>query len=106
VNDGEVEYQTVYAMATKAAFTIDSEIKSADVLEKHSSHDMHQGATEKKTTTLTGLKYWAQRLAVETGGIERVTDSERAQNTSKVWNACTFWSVYNLRIPQSPCTQL
>lgn len=79
-------------MVTKAAFTTDSEMKSADSFEVHSRHDVRLGAFE-KTTTLTGLKYWVKKLAVETGGIERVTDEERAQNTSKVWNACTFWSV-------------
>ena len=45
--------------------------------------------------------YWMKCLAVETGGIERVTDEDRAQNTSKVWNACTFWLV--LLIMSSSC---
>lgn len=30
-------------------------------------------------------------LTVETTGIQRVTEEERQQNTTKVWNACTFW---------------
>lgn len=34
---------------------------------------------------------WAKKLSVETGGIQRVTDAERLQNTTHVWNACTFW---------------
>lgn len=79
-------------MAAKAAFSTDAEMKSDDSFEVQSSHDVRQGAVE-KTTKLTGLKYWVKRLAVETGGIERVTDEERAKNTSKVWNACTFWLV-------------
>lgn len=41
----------------------------------------------------TGLKLWLKKLSVETGGIERVTDEDRAGETSKVWNACTFWYV-------------
>ena len=30
-------------------------------------------------------------LTVETSGIQRVTEEERKQHTTKVWNACTFW---------------
>ena len=39
----------------------------------------------------TGFRAWAKNLSVETGGIQRVTDEERQTNTTKVWNACTFW---------------
>ena len=28
---------------------------------------------------------------IEEGGIERVTDDQRQQNTTKFWNAATFW---------------
>ena len=93
-------------MATKAAYTTDSKMKSADSFDGHSSsQDVLHGAVE-KTTTLTGLKYWVKKLAVETGGIERVTDEERAKNTSKVWNACTFWSAPSLLTSPSPCKDL
>lgn len=35
---------------------------------------------------------WIQsKLKVELKGIERVTDEERLHNTTKFWNACTFW---------------
>lgn len=34
---------------------------------------------------------WMQRLAIEKGGIQRVTDDQRQENTTKFWNACTFW---------------
>lgn len=35
---------------------------------------------------------WIQsKLRVELKGIERVTDEERQHNTTKFWNACTFW---------------
>lgn len=34
---------------------------------------------------------WMQMLSIETGGIQRVTDEERQVNTTKFWNACTFW---------------
>ena len=29
--------------------------------------------------------------SIEEGGIERVTDEERQQNTTKFWHATTFW---------------
>jgi hypothetical protein len=38
-----------------------------------------------------GLRAWAKALSVETGGIQRVTDDQRQNNTTRVWNACTFW---------------
>jgi hypothetical protein len=39
----------------------------------------------------SGFRAWAKNLSVETGGIQRVTDEERQTDTTKVWNACTFW---------------
>lgn len=39
----------------------------------------------------SGFRAWAKNLSVESGGIQRVTDEERQTNTTKVWNACTFW---------------
>jgi hypothetical protein len=77
-------------MAAKASFTTDTEMKSDHSFDVYSNGNVQAGTTEKPTAA-TGLKYWVKRLAVETGGIERVTDEDRAQNTSKVWNACTFW---------------
>jgi hypothetical protein len=35
--------------------------------------------------------WFPRRLSIEEGGIERVTDEERQQNTTKFWNATTFW---------------
>jgi len=55
-----------------------------------STEDFQVGSTE-TPSNLTGIKYWAEHLAVETGGIQRVTDEDRTENTSKWWNACTFW---------------
>lgn len=34
---------------------------------------------------------WMQVFSIETEGIQRVTDEERLVNTTKFWNACTFW---------------
>lgn len=31
------------------------------------------------------------KFDIEEGGIERVTDDQRQQNTTKFWNAATFW---------------
>lgn len=36
-------------------------------------------------------RQWARMLSIEVGGIQRVTEEERKQNTTHVWNACTFW---------------
>jgi hypothetical protein len=77
-------------MVSEAAFTTDSDMNHKQSFEVRSSEDVPTGVTE-KPTSVTGLKYWAKRLAVETGGIERITDEDRAKNPSKVWNACTFW---------------
>ena len=76
-------------MTSKAGFNTDSEMTKEYF--GAPSHDELQAGTTEKPSTVTGLKYWVKRLAVETGGIERVTDEDRAENTSKVWNACTFW---------------
>jgi hypothetical protein len=76
-------------MAAKTTFTNDAEMNSKESFMIPSHNEVQTGTMERPS----GFKYWAKRLAVETGGIERVTDMDRAQNTSKVWNACTFWSV-------------
>ncbi len=54
-------------------------------------------ALSPKTLSKSWLK--SLLLTVETSGIQRVTEEERKQNTSKVWNACTFW--YVVSIPKS-----
>ena len=66
-----------------------------------SSNEYLQTGVNEKPSNLTGIKYWMKRLAVETGGIQRVTDADRAENTSKWWNACTFWSVYTNLVDNS-----
>lgn len=77
-------------MTTKEVFTTDSEMNSKESFTTPSNNEVQVGTAEKPSTT-SSLKYWVKRLAVETGGIERVTDEARAEHTSKVWNACTFW---------------
>jgi len=57
------------------------------------SSDKTDSASIEKGTIRGGLKAWAKKLSVETGGIERVTDEERLSNTTHVWNAYTFWFV-------------
>jgi hypothetical protein len=49
--------------------------------------------SEKNQTQVSKFSVWTKEalLTVETSGIQRVTDEERQQNTTKVWNACTFW---------------
>lgn len=74
-------------MASKAEYPIDSEMNSKQSFEAPSNDELQVGSIEKTS----GFKAWLKKLSVETGGIERVTDEDRAKNTSKVWNACTFW---------------
>lgn len=51
-----------------------------------------------KGTLRSGLNAWAKSLSVEAGGIQRVTDEDRQSNTTKVWNACTFWYVSSWKL--------
>lgn len=74
-------------MAAKITFTNDTKMNSKEDFKASSLTDVQTG----NLRTPSRLKYWAKRLTVETGGIERVTDEDRAHNASKVWNACTFW---------------
>ena len=77
-------------MATKTHFTSDAEMASKELFADTINDDARIGDTG-NVPIATGLKYWLKRLAVETGGIKRITDADRAENPSKVWNACTFW---------------
>jgi hypothetical protein len=54
-----------------------------------------ESGTDAKLAHEPGFRGWLRSmlLSVETSGIERVTDEERKQNTTKVWHACTFWYV-------------
>lgn len=54
-----------------------------------SSREEHMGVGEVKQEPRG--KTWARMLSIEVGGIQRVTEEERKQNTTHVWNACTFW---------------
>lgn len=58
--------------------------------------DIEAGSIE-KNNSLPGISGWAKSRfwAVETTGIQRVTDADRGQNTTHVWNACTFWYFQN-----------
>ncbi len=61
---------------------------------KKQPYDVAEDPIEGKATPVAPLsKSWVKGilLTVETRGIQRVTEEERQQNTSKVWNACTFW---------------
>jgi hypothetical protein len=79
-------------MASKNGF-VDSEKnfeQSFDTPSMSQNGDLPEGEME-KVQGATALKLWLKKLSIETGGIERVTDEDRAGETSKVWNACTFW---------------
>lgn len=77
-------------MAFKTGFTVDPEMHSKQSFDTPSNNEVAVDQLE-KSTNASGFNSWLKKLSVETGGIERVTDEDRAANTSKVWNACTFW---------------
>ena len=77
-------------MASKLGFTVDSEMNSKQSFDTPPKDEVQTGSIEK----VPAFKAWLKKLSVETGGIQRVTDAERADNTTKVWNACTFWYVF------------
>lgn len=77
-------------MATKSASPSDLEKTFKSTSAPFFDADL-QAETVEKPSGVHGLKWWVERLAVETGGIQRVTDEDRAENTTKWWNACTFW---------------
>ncbi|CAG8137441.1 unnamed protein product [Penicillium salamii] len=54
--------------------------------------------SEADTTSSKPGRQWLGRLSIEEGGIERVTDEERLQNTTKFWNAATFWFSANMAV--------
>jgi hypothetical protein len=63
-------------------------------LNEKSINETDAGSVEKGTLR-NALNAWARTLSVESGGIQRVTDEQRQSNTTKVWNACTFWYAYS-----------
>jgi hypothetical protein len=70
----------------------DSKIPYATPAESDFGAGSYDEKTPNKTSRFSG---WLKDvlLTVETRGIQRVTDEERQQNTTKVWNACTFWYI-------------
>ncbi|KAJ6088434.1 hypothetical protein N7486_009695 [Penicillium sp. IBT 16267x] len=42
--------------------------------------------------------WFSRRISIEEGGIERVTDEERKDKTTKFWHATTFWFSANMAI--------
>jgi len=76
---------------------MDKSSKFGETLKEKSVQDFSTASIEEEEGVLTtgGFKGWVRRalLTVETRGIQRVTDEERQHNPTKVWNACTFWSV-------------
>jgi len=68
--------------------------QSLDTPTTKTPHDIESGSVEEcRDTSQNGLRAWAKNLSIETSGIQRVTDAERQQSPTKVWNACTFWYV-------------
>jgi hypothetical protein len=66
-----------------------------DMKNEHDSQVSEDASENGAVKELTGFRVWAQRLAVETTGIQRVTEAARQHHTTRVWNAATFWYVDN-----------
>jgi hypothetical protein len=66
---------------------------AASDIEMGTQSDVESGiATEKRSSVLARVGWLNHLLStVETTGIHRVTDEQRKANTTKVWNAFTFW---------------
>ena len=77
-------------MTSKIGFAVDTDMEYKQSFETPTTDDVRAGETG-KTTDGIACKRWLKKLSVETGGIQRVTNEDRAKNPSKVWNACTFW---------------
>ena len=87
--------QTSSVQKNRTIQTIDFEM---DVKMNLKQQNLNEKLTEgmytesiEKGVVRSGFHAWAKNLSVETGGIQRVIDEERRTNTTKVWNACTFW---------------
>ena len=79
-------------MASKISFTrSEMNSKSSFNTPPEAYQDELREGEVKKPEHISWIKLWLKKLSVETGGIERVTDEDRAGEPSKVWNACTFW---------------
>jgi hypothetical protein len=61
--------------------------------EDYARSDVESGICSKTDGKEHGVKGLLKSifLTVETSGIQRVTDEDRLENTTKVWHACTFW---------------
>ena len=55
------------------------------------NHNESAQKTPSDMDTAESSRPWYRRFSIEEGGIERVTDEERLQNTTKFWNCATFW---------------
>ncbi|CAG8088017.1 unnamed protein product [Penicillium olsonii] len=64
----------------------------------NSSNSVPKTVSESDNTSSKPTRPWLGRLSIEEGGIERVTDEERLQNTTKFWNAATFWFSANMAV--------
>ncbi|KAF2453465.1 purine-cytosine permease FCY2 [Lineolata rhizophorae] len=62
--------------------------------------EVENGSVSGGLTSTSFWKTWARDLflSVETTGIQRVTEEQRLQSPTKVWNACTFWMSANMAV--------
>ena len=65
-------------MASKLDLTVDSEMNSKQSFDTPAKEEVQAGSIRNES----GFKAWLRKLSVETGGIQRVTDAERAKTNS------------------------
>lgn len=69
----------------KTGFKTESTSKSSTEVDGEIQHGSSWAPT--RISDRVKNHFWA----IETTGIQRVTDEDRKENTTHVWNACTFW---------------
>jgi hypothetical protein len=80
-----------YNMADPKTFESTTIQCTKDMKSEHDSQVSEGASEDGAVKELTSFRVWAQRLAVETTGIQRVTEAGRQHHTTRVWNAATFW---------------
>ncbi|KAI7264461.1 cytosine-purine permease [Hortaea werneckii] len=72
--------------------------KKLSAIPQYQPSDIEAGITHNADVKSSHWLALTEKLSIETGGIQRVTDEECDHNTTRVWNACTFWLSANMAV--------
>ncbi|KAI7365410.1 cytosine-purine permease [Hortaea werneckii] len=72
--------------------------KKPSAIPQYQPSDIEAGETHNADVKSSHWLALAEKLSIETGGIQRVTDEECEHNATRVWNACTFWLSANMAV--------